>query len=126
MNSDRHSHNVAHDTSTNRVQIFDHSHALLASTGDIQQLLTAQKTNLGIGGHCLAGAVDSTDGLATWLERVKQIPDYFIEGIVEAGCSCGIAADRKDLLASFMKDRRDNLGALFSANMTSFPKVQTP
>ena len=126
MNSDRHTQNIAHDTSTDRVQIFDHSHALLGSTGDIEQMLKAQAPNLGIGGHCLASAVEKADGLAPWLEKVKQLPDYFIEGIVEAGCSCGIAPDRKDLLVSFMKDRRDNLASLFSANMVSFPKVPTP
>jgi hypothetical protein len=126
MNTDRHSHNIAHDTVTDRIQIFDHSHAYLTPGGDIDQTLAARSANLAIGGHCLAGEINTATGLDSWIEKAKQIPDYFIDGIVEAGCGCGIPPDRKDLLASFMKNRRDNLGSLFSANMANFPKVPTP
>jgi len=126
MNGDRHNHNIAHDATTNRVQIFDHSHAYLTPGGDIDQTLAARTANLALGAHCLAQEINTTIGLSPWIEKVKQIPDYFIEGLVEAGCGCGIPPDRKDLLVSFMKDRRDNLGSLFSANMANFPKVPTP
>jgi hypothetical protein len=123
MNGDRHGANIAHDTTTDRIQIFDHSHAYPTPGGDIEQTLSARSANLAIGGHCLAGEVHNTDGLGLWLEKVKQIPDYYIDGIVDAGCKCGILPERKDLLATFMKNRRDNLGTLFSANLASFPKV---
>jgi hypothetical protein len=126
MNSDRHPANIAHDATTDRVQIFDHSHAFLTPGGDIDQTLAARGANLAIGGHCLASVIDTLSGLSVWIEKVKQIPDYFIDGIIEAGCTCGIPSDRKDLLATFMKDRRNNLGSLFSANMANFPKVVTP
>jgi hypothetical protein len=126
MNSDRHNHNIAHDMTTDRIQIFDHSHAYLTPGGDIEQTLAARSANLAIGGHCLAGEINTAIGLDVWIEKVKQIPDYFIDGLVEAGCGCGIPAERKDLLPSFMKNRRDNLGSLFSANMANFPKVPTP
>lgn len=123
MNSDRHNQNIAHDSSTNRVQVFDHSHAFLTPGGDIDQTLAARAGSLAIGGHCLAGEINTKNGLAVWLDRVKQIPDYFIDGIIEAGCTCGIPLDRKDAISIFMKHRRDNLSQLFDANMASFPKV---
>lgn len=86
MNGDRHPGNIAHDTTTNRLQIFDHSHAFLSPTGDPTQNLPPKENDLGIGGHCLAAAIDTADGLYTWLDRVSLIPDFFIEGIIEAGC----------------------------------------
>jgi hypothetical protein len=123
MNSDRHPSNIAHDTATDRIQIFDHSHAFLTPGGDIEQTLAARSASLALGGHCLASMIDTVAGLDAWVAKVKQIPDYFIDGIIEAGCNCGIPPERKDLLASFTKNRRDNLGSLFSANMANFPKV---
>lgn len=123
MNGDRHNQNIAHDATTNRVQIFDHSHAFLTPGGDIDQTLAARNASLALGGHCLAGEINTDAGLAGWLERVKQIPDYFIEGIIEAGCGCGIPIEKKDTISTFMKTRRDNLGQLFNANKASFPKA---
>src|SRR5260221_9910986 len=50
LNNDRHPSNIAFDTSTNVVQIFDHSHSLFGS-GDIKAHLEAQKDNPYLGGH---------------------------------------------------------------------------
>lgn len=123
MNTDRHRQNIAHDAVTNQIQIFDHSHALLTPGGDITQTLQARAGTLAIGGHCLAQEIDTDDGRDFWLQRVKLIPDFFIEEIVAAACECGLPPDRKDLLASFMKDRRDNLDKIVAANKSLFPKL---
>jgi hypothetical protein len=107
MNGDRHNRNIAFDTTANKVQIFDHSHALLTPNGDVQQSLANREKILAIGGHCLAQEVTSTHGMTEWIQRVKAIPDYFIEGIVQAGCECGIPQDKATLLTDFLKKRRD-------------------
>jgi hypothetical protein len=123
MNTDRHRQNIAHDTVTNRIQIFDHSHALLTAAGDIDQTLQNRAGTLAIGGHCLAQEIDTDDGRDFWLQRVKLIPDFFIEEVVAASVDCGLPSDRKDLLASFMKDRRDNLDKIVAASKPLFPKL---
>ena len=123
MNSDRHPGNIAHDTSTDKVQIFDHSHAFLSPGGDIDQTLAARRNDLAIGGHCLAGEINTLDGKDEWIAKVGLIPDYFIEGLIVAGCDCGIPSNKKDLLITFVKQRRDNLKNLFDASMNKFPKV---
>jgi hypothetical protein len=111
MNVDRHPANIAHDTSTDAVQIFDHSHAFMGPSADIDQTLTARQNDLAIGGHCLAA--------------VGLIPDYFIEGLIAAACDCGIPPDKKGSLITFVKHRRDNLKILFDASMNRFSKVPT-
>jgi hypothetical protein len=123
MNADRHRQNIAHDTVTDKIQIFDHSHALLTPGGDINQTLQNRAGVLAIGGHCLAKEIDTDDGCDFWLERIKLIPDFFIEEIVAAAVDCGLPADRKDLLVAFMKDRRDNLGTIVAASKPLFPKL---
>jgi hypothetical protein len=71
MNGDRHGQNIAHDTATQKVQIFDHSHAFLRPQGDIAATLAANDGNLGFGGHCLAQEIDTFDGFDIWNERIK-------------------------------------------------------
>ena len=123
MNHDQHNGNIAYDNLAGKVQIFDHSHAFLAQSTNIEHDLAARENSLAIGGHCLANEIDVIDGMDDWINRVKSIPDYFIDGIISAGCECGIPVEKKSFLSSFMKRRRDNLTTLFNANMSSFPKL---
>jgi len=123
MNADRHNGNVAFDTTTNKVQIFDHSHAFLTPGGDIEPNLTARENSLAIGGHCLAQEINTDDGMEDWIARIKLIPDYFIEGVVHAGCECGIPADKAKFVSDFMKKRRDNLESLIKSNLNGFAKL---
>jgi hypothetical protein len=123
MNADRHRQNIAHDTATDQIQIFDHSHALLTPAGNIEQTLQNKASILAIGGHCLAREIDTYDGRDFWLERIKLVPDFFIEEVVAAAVDCGLPPDRKDLLASFMKHRRDSLGTILAASKPLFPNL---
>jgi hypothetical protein len=125
MNVDRHPANIAHDTSTDAVQIFDHSHAFMGPSADIDQTLTARQNDLAIGGHCLAAEINTIDGKNDWIRKVGLIPDYFIEGLIAAACDCGIPPDKKGSLITFVKHRRDNLKILFDASMNRFSKVPT-
>jgi hypothetical protein len=123
MNGDRHGRNMAHDTSTKKVQIFDHSHAFLRPQGDIAATLAANDGNLGFGGHCLAQEIDTYDGFDIWNERIKQIPDYFIEGLVEACELVGLPTANKNACTDFMKKRRSELKDILDKNLASFPKL---
>jgi hypothetical protein len=124
-NGDRHPGNIAHDTGTDKIQIFDHSHAFVGPGGDIDQTLTARRNDLAIGCHCLAAEINTIDGRDDWINKVELVPNYFIEGLIVAACDCGIPPDKKDLLITFVKHRRDSLKTLFDASMNRFPKVPT-
>ncbi len=124
MNFDRHEKNLAHDAATNKVQIFDHSHAFLhAGVGDISATLQNAENQICIGGHCLAPEIDTEDGLQIWQDRVTRIPDFFIEGVMDAALSVGLPSDKKQECVNFMKRRRDRIGEIIRANMALFPKL---
>jgi hypothetical protein len=123
MNGDRHNRNIAHDTATQRVQIFDHSHAFVRPNGSITANLAASDGALSIGGHCLAQEINTLDGFDMWMERIKLIPDYFIEGLIEATVAIGLpAADERECV-NFMKNRKSTFDAILSTNMDKFPKL---
>ena len=123
LNHDRHDRNISHDTSTNVVQIFDHSHAFIRTTGDVSATLAYSADKLCIGAHCLATEICDTDGMDNWLDRISQIPDYFIEGIVDQAAFVGLPPDKSDECKRFLKHRRSNLRTIVQANMASFPKL---
>lgn len=60
MNDDRHNQNISYNTATKEVTIFDHSHAFMNPSSDVDARLAATKGQLAIGGHCLAAE------LSTW------------------------------------------------------------
>lgn len=124
MNMDRHPGNIAHDTTTNNVQIFDHSHAFLqAGNLDVSSTLSSCDGHLCIGGHCLATEIDQIDGKDFWADRIKKIPDFFIEGIVDEATSFGLPADKKSDCIDFLKKRRLEIGDIIQSNIHSFPKL---
>lgn len=126
MNGDRHTKNIAHDLTTGEVQIFDHSHALLTPSGDIQQNMAARQNSLSIGGHCLAKEINTLDGMDYWIERIKQIPDYVIDELITSACKCGIPQSEHNYLTTFIKERRNNMEQLLTQNIkASFPKIPT-
>lgn len=124
MNEDRHTGNVAHDDSTGRVHIFDHSHAFLQPTGDIAARLTANRDLLAIGWHCLANEIRDLSGCEKWLSRIEQIPDYFLEGVVEDACSVGLPVDQGDACIAFLKDRKLRLRSTVKSSQSQFPKIK--
>lgn len=124
MNIDRHAKNIAHDTSTNKVQIFDHGHAFLhAGNLDISNTLSSSEGRLCIGGHCLAAQISEIDGRDIWLNRIQNIPDFFIEGIVEDATDVGLPQDKKNECIDFLKKRRSEIGTIVDTNINAFPKL---
>jgi hypothetical protein len=123
MNIDRHAHNLAFDQSTNKFQIFDHSHALLGPSGNIETKLTQEENNLAIGGHCLAAEITTKDGMSMWMKRIEEIPDFFLDGIVQSTCEVGLPDEDKLKVSSFLKNRKRKIKSLVESNVESFPKL---
>lgn len=124
MNHDRHDKNIAHDTATKRVQIFDHSHAFLrGGNGDIANILSDSDGKPCLGDNCLAGEINDLDGMTMWAERIKSIPDFFIEGVLDAVVQVGLPAGVKTDCVAFMKKRRAEVGNIIASDLTIFPKL---
>jgi hypothetical protein len=57
------------------------------------------------------------------VERIKLIPDYFIEGLIGAAVTVGLPAANEKECAEFMKNRRSSLDTILGNNMDKFPKL---
>ena len=125
MNSDRHAGNISYDTTTKKVQIFDHSHALVGLSPDIPGLIARNENALGIGGHCLAREISSPDGQVEWIGRLKSMPDYFVADIVHASVELGFPAGEASSFIDFLRRRRDKIDTLLQNNRASFPRLPT-
>ncbi len=123
MNADRHRKNIAFDTATKKLHIFDHSHALLGPSGDIDARLLSADKQMCIGKHCLAREIATDDGKTASLNRIGSLPDYFLDGVVDAAARFGIPADKKQPVSDFLKRRRDSIETLVTSNAGSFPKL---
>ena len=120
VNDDRHASNIAFDVDSNRIHVFDHSHAFFA---DGPNRLTAVTNNLGIGDHCLASRLPSIDGMLEWNERIRQVPEFFIRECVQAASEVGLPADQVEFCSTFLLERRRRLMQLVYDHRTSFPLV---
>lgn len=125
MNFDRHEENIAHAVPSRQLQIFDHSHAFLhAGAQDIPSMLASYDSHLCIGGHCLAQEIVDLDGWDIWVSRIEQIPDFFIEGIIEAVVPVGLPDAHKHDCIHFVKKRRSELRSIVKAHQNEFPKLR--
>jgi hypothetical protein len=122
LNSDRHTQNLAFDKSTNKCQIFDHSHAFFQNPG--RQHLESQKGQIGIANHCLASEATALEGFEEWIARIQAIPKFYIVEIVAAAVDVGLPAADKDYCAEFILDRRTRIKELIVAHKAHFPKIE--
>ena len=124
MNFDRHEENIAFDTDTNRLQIFDHSHAFLhAGKLDVSETLASHDGQLCIGRHCLAAELCELDGLDLWAMRISQIPDFFIEDTISSVTDLGLPLTHKSDCIQFLKKRRLEIGEIVEKHKDQFPKL---
>lgn len=122
VNGDRHRNNIAYDTSTNKVQIYDHSHAFCYGNSPEQHLET-NRENLGIGGHCLASAIQSLDGFAEWAERIKLVPDYYIREVISSTVELGLPEDQVNFCSDYLIERKSKLMGLIRTHDHVFSSV---
>ena len=119
-NSDRHSQNIHFDQTSDRIEIFDHSHAsLLNDAAD----LAIRTTQLAIGGHCLASELRSVAGITSWSERISEVPEFYIRAAVEEAAEIGLPADRIAPCLDFLLERRTRLVTLMKDNRGAFPRI---
>ena len=125
MNPDRHRRNLAHDRSTNRLEIFDHSRALMPLGGDQRHFATAHKDDLAItapvGTHCLAPRLVDGTAFGLWFTRIRSIPDFHIRDVLEAAVDVGLRPDNVDFFQDFLMQRREDLPKLIEAHQDAFP-----
>jgi hypothetical protein len=129
-NSDRHAENFEIDPP--RMSVFDHSHCLFGTTaGQGEARLAAMKGRLAITGaaptggnrHCLLNVLDTGDHFGHWVERIKALPDFFIEDVVRDVRDKGITAAEAAAAVSFMKERREAIWDIVKANTDEFKAV---
>lgn len=128
-NPDRHTGNLALMHSPNRLEVYDHSHALLGTTaGDGVARLRGVSADLGIGGHCLAAALTDGDAIARAVDNVRNtIRDLDARRIcTEAGLlDIGLSPAEAREVAEILNQRRRELGDLVSRNKAAFPNVHS-
>lgn len=123
MNEDRHDENVSFDETSHEIQVFDHSHAFLGTSGDINSNLSDLVDKISIGAHCIAAEITTAEGFAMWCDRIKSIPDFLIDGLVDAACEVGIPVSDRQICVSTLRTRRDRIDNLIKDNLASFPKL---
>jgi hypothetical protein len=123
LNHDRHPENLAYDTISRRVQLFDHSHAILPA-GMGGEWLDHNRDRLGIGGHCLKSEITSLDGMRYWYDRINAVPEYYIEEVVRAAAEVGLPTELVGSCTDFLLERRRNLLTLVAAHRGEFQQLQ--
>ncbi len=121
-NFDRHRRNIAAviRSTPKRLSIFDHDRSLLGMTADagVQQLSRAAQSividgSLGGNRHCLLDVIEDGGLLDVWIERIRGIPDWYIENAARTAQQYGDITDPEaDALEEFLRVRRERLGGL--------------
>jgi len=134
INCDRHRGNLSLDTSVtpHRLSVFDHSHALFGFTdGQGEQRLTDLRDKLGISGgvfthgnrHCLLDKLDTFSHFQYWVDRIKCLPDFFIDDIFDRVENLGITATEITVGKDFIKHRRSNIVQILDAHQAEFKGI---
>lgn len=124
MNKDRHCRNLAYHNATERLQIFDHSRALMPHQ-DQRAFAERHRTRLAIGPrHCLAPYIVDAHAFSLWFERIRGVPQYYLKAVLEDAIDVGLRADNVDFFLNMLVERRERLPQLIDENLQSFPALQ--
>ena len=124
MNQDRHRRNLAYDSSTGRLQVFDHSRALMPGS-DQREFAHRHRNDLAIGTkHCLAQHIVDELSFAPWISRISAIPEYYIEGILREAVQVGLDPENVSFFLQLLLRRRKRLPQLLKDNRSCFPALQ--
>ncbi|MFL5327759.1 MAG: hypothetical protein ACJ8C4_02490 [Gemmataceae bacterium] len=138
-NSDRHSGNIKVDNpiEPKQIRVFDHDRALLGieqNDGHRQvfRRLKELKNRLGIskgsksGGNecCFLPVANTSQYFAHWLNRINQIPDWFIDDTCKSAVGLGITSRVANAAAEFLKYRKANEGSIIDRHRDCFPNIR--
>jgi hypothetical protein len=90
---------------------------------DIESMVAAHTGKLGLGQHCLRDEVASMVGFDFWCNRIKALPDYFIEETIREMDELGFPSAKGQTAVDFLKSRRDGIDSLVTNNIAAFPKL---
>lgn len=122
MNDDRHDENISYDKPNKRLQIFDHSHALLGNQ-NIPARFDQAKDSPYLGGHCLLRHITSLNGLKSWYNKINSIPEFYIREVITSTVPLGLQGDLVEICIAFFLDRRKRLIEILKSNKNIFPQV---
>lgn len=121
VNQDRHESNISYLSSTNKMTIFDHGHALLC---DNPNRLQEIGENFCLERHCLVPYLLNFEGLREWLKRIKQVPEFYIRKVVESAVDVGLTEEQKDNCTDFLLQRRKSLKKILKDNIQYFKSFE--
>jgi hypothetical protein len=136
-NTDRHTGNLALLPSKKRLDVFDHSHALMgARQGRVQQRLGELRSATGLSGaavddigsnrHCLIDHVTDAPALLGWAEELQSIvSDRFLNRICAEAASLGVGATPEEMMRveEFLRERRGNAKRLLYEHRDEFTAI---
>jgi hypothetical protein len=137
-NTDRHAGNLAFLPSQKRLDVFDHSHALMGvRQGRIQHRLEELRTMTGLSGaaidgvssnrHCLLDHVSDAPALLGWAEELQAVvSDRFLQRICAevAALNVGATAEEAMHVEEFLGERRADLKRLLYTNRDEFKAIR--
>jgi hypothetical protein len=115
LNDDRHDQSIYLDRTTEKLYIFDHSHAFLRRKGRARLLEKASE--LAIGNHCLASKLPDLSHFNKWHERIKSIPEFYIREVLVSATKVGLSEEDVDFCVEYLVTRRSRLAAIVNVNM---------
>lgn len=126
LNPDRHTSNLAHDTTTDAVNIFDHSRALMPKDFPQRQfaLMSENTTCFEHGTHCLRSVLIDATTFPYWHKRILDVPEHQITDALNDAVEVGLQRDNVEFFREYLLDRRKRLPIIVAANAaTAFPSL---
>lgn len=123
LNPDRHAKNLAHDTTTDAVVIFDHSRALMPTDLPQREYAEAMVDKPAIGAHCLATILRDASTFKYWHERIMAVAEHQISDALNDAADIGLEPDNVDFFRRYLMDRRQRLPNIVANNKAVFPNL---
>ena len=122
VNGDRHRGNLAFDRTTDRVNVFDHSHAFYAATLGRQHLERFRHQALA-DSNCLTPHLADLSLIDFWLNRLDEIPAFWVEDAVTQAVEVGLPASDEAFCVHYLLERRSTLRGLLRQQKQFFRSV---
>lgn len=104
-NPDRHERNMAYIRGVMDPVVFDHSHALLGTTGGVKALASLPTEKIFVRPPLL-DVIDDGGPLTVWKERIGDVPPHVIENICDQVARAGALTEAEADEVSHLLDRR--------------------